>query len=211
MGAAASRTTPQTSNLAARTHLPVDSFYVQASYLLTGETRSGTGIVKPQNPFSLKSGKFGLGAWELTGRYSHLDIGSEVFKNGLADPNLWANRVYMTDVGFNWHINQYLKFMFDWEHSDVQQPGSLTRRAAASSPATCSWPGSSSTSESRTRRPPNLDTLPGLERSSPVRAQACRHSNGSPFVLTSRRATRAALRARDRSAFPPRDRCRARG
>ena len=38
----------QTSNLAARTHLPIDSFYVQGSYMLTGETRSGTGIVKPR-------------------------------------------------------------------------------------------------------------------------------------------------------------------
>ena len=36
-----------TSNLAARTHLPVQSFYVQAGYLLTGETRSSVGIVKP--------------------------------------------------------------------------------------------------------------------------------------------------------------------
>ena len=43
-------------------------------------------------------------------------------KNGLSDPNLWANRVNMTDVGFNWHINQYLKFMFDWEHSMFNNP-----------------------------------------------------------------------------------------
>ena len=43
VGRAASRTTPTTSNLAARTHLPVQSFYVQAGYLLTGETRSSVG------------------------------------------------------------------------------------------------------------------------------------------------------------------------
>jgi phosphate-selective porin OprO/OprP len=111
-----------TSNIAARTHLPVQSYYIEAGYMLTGETRSGTGIVKPRNPFSLKSGQFGLGAWELTGRYNFLDIGNQVFKNGLADPNLWANRVYTTDLGFNWHINQYLKFMFDWEHAEFNQP-----------------------------------------------------------------------------------------
>jgi phosphate-selective porin OprO/OprP len=112
----------QTSNLAARTRLPIESFYVQAGYLLTGETRSNVGIVKPLRPFSLKAGQFGLGAWELTGRFSELNIGSEVFKNGLADPNLWANQVRMTDVGFNWHINQYLKFYFDWEHTMFNQP-----------------------------------------------------------------------------------------
>ncbi|MFO0891063.1 MAG: porin [Isosphaeraceae bacterium] len=108
--------------LANRTHLPVDGWYVQAGYLLTGETRSGLGVVKPRRPFSLKPGNLGFGAWELTGRYSTLTIGDEVFKNGLADPNLWANRVDIVDVGFNWHINQYVKFYFDWEHSMFNQP-----------------------------------------------------------------------------------------
>ena len=112
----------QTSNLAARTHLPVQSYYIEAGYLLTGETRSSVGIVKPRNPFSLKAGQFGLGAWELTGRYNFMDIGSQVFKNGLADPNLWANRLFTTDLGFNWHINQYLKFYFVWQHSEFNQP-----------------------------------------------------------------------------------------
>ena len=56
------------SSSLARTKLPVQSFYVQMGYLLTGETRSSVGIVKPNNPFSLKDG--GLGAWELTARIS---------------------------------------------------------------------------------------------------------------------------------------------
>ena len=111
-----------TSNLAARTHLPVQSYYIEAGYLLTGETRSSVGIVKPRHPFRLKQGQFGLGAWELTGRYNFMDIGSQVFKNGLADSNLWANRLFTTDLGFNWHINQYLKFYFDWQHAEFNQP-----------------------------------------------------------------------------------------
>jgi len=110
------------SRLSARTHLPIQSFYVQAGYMLTGETRSGLGIVKPLRPFSLKAGEFGLGAWELTGRYQHLNIGDEVFTQGLSDPNLWANSLFLTDLGFNWHINQYLKFMFSWEHAEFNNP-----------------------------------------------------------------------------------------
>ncbi len=111
------------SNMTAKTHLPVQSFYVEAGYLLTGETRSSVGIVKPKNDFKFfRNGDRGIGAWELTGRYDFLDIGSQVFKNGLADPNLWANRLFMTDLGFNWHINQYLKFYFDWEHAEFNQP-----------------------------------------------------------------------------------------
>ena len=39
------------------TRLPIESFYVQASYLITGETRSGIGIVKPINPVSLAGGR----------------------------------------------------------------------------------------------------------------------------------------------------------
>jgi phosphate-selective porin OprO/OprP len=56
------------SNLQARTNVPVQSFYVQAGYLLTGETASSVGIVRPHRPFDLRKGHFGLGAFELTGR-----------------------------------------------------------------------------------------------------------------------------------------------
>ncbi|QEH36456.1 Phosphate-selective porin O and P [Aquisphaera giovannonii] len=107
---------------ARRTRLGVQSFYAQAGYLLTGETRSSVGIVRPRHPFSLKPGTFGLGAWELVGRYQHMDMSSNVFSAGLADPNLWANRVEIVDLGFNWHINQYLKFYFEWEHAMFNQP-----------------------------------------------------------------------------------------
>ena len=108
------------SSSLARTKLPVQSFYVQTGYLLTGETRSSVGIVKPNNPFSLKTG--GLGAWELTARYQYMDIGSQVFTSGLADSNTSANRMYITDLGFNWHLTQYVKFYFEWEHAVFNQP-----------------------------------------------------------------------------------------
>ena len=102
--------------------LGVESFYVQAGYLLTGETRSSTGIVKPLRPFDLRKGQRGPGAWEPTFRYNYLDIGNHVFSSGLADPNTCANRVSMTDVGFNWHLTQYMKLYFDWQHAAYNQP-----------------------------------------------------------------------------------------
>ncbi len=109
-----------TSSPRQRTALPVQSFYVQTGYLLTGETRSGTGIVKPLHPFNPKTG--GLGAWELVTRYQYLDIGSQVFTSGLSDPNNGTNRLYLTDLGFNWHMTQYVKVMFEWEHAGFNQP-----------------------------------------------------------------------------------------
>lgn len=111
-----------TSSPAAKTHLPINSFYVQAGYLLTGETRSQLGLVKPKRPFNPFQKDFGLGAWELVTRYQQLDLGGQVFTNGLADPNLWANRVNVFDLGFNWHLTQYVKFWFMWERADFNQP-----------------------------------------------------------------------------------------
>jgi phosphate-selective porin OprO/OprP len=110
------------SDMASRTHLPVQSWYVQAGYFLTGETRSGFGIVKPKSPFDIRKGQFGTGAIEPFLRYDMLNLGGQVFTNGLADPNSWTNNLYMTDVGVNWHLTQYLKIYFDWQHAVFGNP-----------------------------------------------------------------------------------------
>jgi phosphate-selective porin OprO/OprP len=104
------------------TRVPVQTFYVQASFLLTGETRSNVGMVRPFSPFNLKHGKEGCGAWELFARYNYLDIGSQVFTNGIASPDGNANRVSMTDVGCNWYLTQWTKLVFDWNHADFNNP-----------------------------------------------------------------------------------------
>ena len=105
-----------------RTRVGVDSFYVQAGYLLTGETRSSVGIVKPLHPFDPRKGMRGPGAWELVSRVQYMDISNNVFTSGLVDPNNSANRLWATDLGFNWHMTQYMKVYFEWEHSDFNQP-----------------------------------------------------------------------------------------
>ena len=38
----------------------------------------------------------GCGAWEPFFRYEYFDLSNKVFTAGLADPNLWANRVFQT-------------------------------------------------------------------------------------------------------------------
>jgi phosphate-selective porin OprO/OprP len=105
-----------------RTRVPIQSYYIQASYLLTGETRSSIGIVKPNHPFNIGKGEFGWGAWEPFFRWEYLDIGNTVFTSGLADPNQWANRLFQTHTGFNWHLTQYVKVYFDWDHVEFNQP-----------------------------------------------------------------------------------------
>lgn len=109
------------NSMGQRTQVPVNSFYVQAGYLLTGETRSSVGIVKPRHPVSFKRDS-GLGAWEVSARYQLLDIGNNVFTAGFADPNQWTDRIQAVDVGLNWHLTQYAKMYFMWEHTMFGAP-----------------------------------------------------------------------------------------
>lgn len=102
--------------------VPVSGYFVQGAYLLTGETRERASLITPNRPFDLRSGKFGLGAFEIQARYSGLTLGRQVFTGGLADPNLWTNRVDLLDIGVNWYLNKYTKVYFDWEHAVYGQP-----------------------------------------------------------------------------------------
>ncbi len=102
--------------------VPIGGYFVQAGYILTGETIRDRTLIDPLRPFDLRPGNFGLGALEVTARYSELALGQSVFTAGLADPNLWTNRTQMTDVGFNWYLNKFVKLYFDWEHAIFGSP-----------------------------------------------------------------------------------------
>jgi phosphate-selective porin OprO/OprP len=112
----------KTTNMAYRTRVPVQSFYVMGGYFLTGEVVSGRGVVKPKRNFDVRRGKLGLGAIELAGRYSFLNIGRDIFSAGLSDPNLWTNQLYTTDLGVNWYWTQYIKVYIGWQHAGFGNP-----------------------------------------------------------------------------------------
>jgi phosphate-selective porin OprO and OprP len=106
-----------------QTSTPVNfsGWFVESSYMLTGEelTRR-VSVLKPRRDFNfnwLKGGEFSPGAVEVHARYSRMDIGSNIFTAGFADPNDWTNHVWATDVGLNWYLNFYTKIMLDWQHS----------------------------------------------------------------------------------------------
>jgi phosphate-selective porin OprO/OprP len=105
-----------------RERIPIDGWFVQGGYLITGETIRDRTLVQPLHPFDLREGRFGCGAWELTARFSQLDINSRVFTAGLADPTLWTNHAKLIDVGANWYLNQFVKIQFDWEHAMFGSP-----------------------------------------------------------------------------------------
>ncbi len=111
------------TNQSTQTYVPYNGYFVQATYFLTGEelTRR-VNVVKPRRDFSLARGKRAPGAIEIHARYSTLEIGKQVFTGGFADPNLWSNHAWATDIGLNWYLNFYTKFYLDWQHSEFGNP-----------------------------------------------------------------------------------------
>ena len=111
------------TNSKTSTYIPYSGYEVTASYFLTGEelTRR-VNVVKPRRDFSFGKGKWAPGAWEVFGRFSALDLSKEVFTAGFADPNLWSNHAWATDVGVNWYLNFYTRVFLDWQHSEFGNP-----------------------------------------------------------------------------------------
>lgn len=97
-------------------------FHVTMARFLTGETVRGREAVDPLRPFDPRNGIRQCGAIEPFLRYSYLSLGDEVFDRGLADDTLWSNRASATDLGVNWYLNRYIKFVFDWQHSGFGSP-----------------------------------------------------------------------------------------
>jgi len=83
----------------------VDTYYVQASYLLTGETK----------PYDVKKGVFKspkpngtAGAWELKARYDVMEG-----ETGTADElSQWI-------VGANWYVNPNVRFMLEYVDGEI--------------------------------------------------------------------------------------------
>ncbi|WP_417550595.1 OprO/OprP family phosphate-selective porin [Methylophaga sp.] len=84
-----------------------DGWYLQSSYLLTGESRpykNGVfGGIKPNHSV----GDGGIGAWEVAIRYSSLDLNDGDIDGGEADS--------MT-LGLNWYPVPMLRFSADYVH-----------------------------------------------------------------------------------------------
>jgi phosphate-selective porin OprO and OprP len=99
--------------------------YAEAAYVLTGESRAynsaaaSYGGVVPKNPFSLDGG---LGAWEIAGRYSTMDLNNLIgTATGVA-----GGRQNVYTVALNWYINRNVRLMFDYLHGDISKQVSPT-------------------------------------------------------------------------------------
>jgi phosphate-selective porin OprO/OprP len=106
---------------AATEHVWSSGFYVQTSYLLTGEERTGySQQIFPLSPFDPKNGLRGLGAWEILARVSRIALADIVFAPGtqqLADPALYSDAATEFTLGINWYLNAWVRVQFNWEHA----------------------------------------------------------------------------------------------
>ena len=123
------------------------AWYVQATWLLTGESRAynpATGAFtppKPAEPFHLTKG--GWGAWELAARYSDLNLNSHTLDPASVVTN-WTGATTQTytfyntvrggdqrivTLGLNWYPNNAVRFAVDYQWIDVnrlQSPATVT-------------------------------------------------------------------------------------
>jgi len=121
----------------ARNNLPglpgvrFDGGYTEASYVLTGETRTYNpsaaaynGII-PANPFTLAGG--GWGAWEVAGRVSIMNLNDQLATaNGVA-----GGQQTVYTAGLNWYVSSNVRLMFDYLHGNIAKQVSVTNAGDA--------------------------------------------------------------------------------
>ncbi|MBF0491655.1 MAG: porin [Deltaproteobacteria bacterium] len=105
----------QKVNLAgAKTDIANKAWQVAASYILTGEESSFSGI-KVKNPINFKKGNWG--AVELGARYNDLKIDDAAFPV-FADPAKSASHAKAWGVVANWYLTNNYKFTVSYDHTN---------------------------------------------------------------------------------------------
>jgi len=106
--------------------VPIDGFYVLATYFLTGEERTEySQQIDPIRPLDLRCPLAEPGAWELVFRVSRLDVDNRVFSPGLAnlaDPARFSSGATESTFGLNWYWNKWARSQFNWEHAWFDDP-----------------------------------------------------------------------------------------
>jgi phosphate-selective porin OprO and OprP len=112
------------------TDVPYEGFYVLATYLLTGEQRTGySQAIDPLNPFDPQAPCLCTGAWELVARASRLHVGDNVFLPAplrLADPGATNTGATEMTLGLNWYLNRWFRAQLNWEHAWFDEPVRLS-------------------------------------------------------------------------------------
>jgi phosphate-selective porin OprO/OprP len=90
------------------------AWQVAGSYVLTGDAASFNGV-RPRRNFDPRARSWG--AIELAGRYSAMDVDDDAFPL-YVDPARSATEAKSWTAGVNWYLNQNVKVVVDYEHTD---------------------------------------------------------------------------------------------
>ncbi len=100
------------------TDLWFKGFYLQTSFLVTGEHRTyrtaeaSFDRIRPRRSFLSKAG--GIGAWEVAARFSKIDLNDGPITGGeLRD---WT-------AGVNWYLNPNVRVMWNYVRADLEKVG----------------------------------------------------------------------------------------
>ena len=108
--------------------VPIEGYYVMATYFLTGEQRTDySEQIDPIRPFDRCMPFNSPGAWELVFRVERLEVGEDAFAAGLAtsdrgQPNRSSPECTEETTGFNWYLNKWVRAQFNWEHANFESP-----------------------------------------------------------------------------------------
>lgn len=106
-----------------------DGYYIEASYLLTGEHRSyknasgAFGGITPNRNFNLHGEDRGWGAWEVALRYSTIDLNDG--RNSFLDRafertnQIRGGEEDNVTVGLNWYLNPNTRVMWNYVHANI--------------------------------------------------------------------------------------------
>lgn len=102
-------------------------WYVQGAWTLTGERHQwqaasgGFRGIRPAKPFDASKGEWG--AFEIAARYSVLDLNDREGLPGAAAPagGIRGGEQKITTVGLNWHPNNVVRFLLDYQWIDVDR------------------------------------------------------------------------------------------
>jgi len=96
----------------------LSSWYVEASYFLTGESKpyklgkGKFGNIKPVSPFLAE--EKGSGAWELKARYSSTE---------LEDNTIQGGEMQIASTGVNWYLHSNARVLLDYVFADLDSVG----------------------------------------------------------------------------------------
>jgi phosphate-selective porin OprO/OprP len=104
--------------------LNFDAYYVQASYVITGESmsynasRGAWNGVRPRADF--KPG-VAPGAWEVAARYSVTDLDDAPATGAQPAGSVRGGEQKIVTLGVNWYLNRNVRFLFNYLNVDVDR------------------------------------------------------------------------------------------